>query len=289
MNIDTNKLMSNAILKRYESLQQGIEGGQPDSLDGLFQYVKAAIDGHPEFITKLKREDFDRVLAGFIDRKLFTYKDIGIRDISSLYRETGTKNPSIILMSERVGHYWMLKKMAADFDITYACDGEKPGTLTMEYFSEELKAAGVDFESEIPTILTITGYTPTSFAANTRRMELFKKYTGAKEVQTLSLVDLSLFSDKVVSDSRVKAIRFHKTSGGKPQLIKMHRDDTVKKLEEVHKWWKNLGDQKDRLISKEKVNEKWEYTIWKVDADALPWEDIEQKYQSVMEKLISGE
>lgn len=156
----------------------------------------------------------------------------------------------------------------------------------MEYFSKELKAACVDFEKS-PTVLTITAYTPWSFTEDSNRIELFKEYTGAKDVKTHNLVDLSLFDDKTVSLSRVPLIRFHKDSNGKPQLIRMHKDDSQKKLENVYKWWKTLGDQKDRLISKERVNGRWEYTIWKVEADALPWEDIKEHYHSVVNRMIS--
>ncbi len=43
--------------------------------------------------------------------------------------------------------------------------------------------------------------------------------------------------------------------------------------------------QKERLISKEKVDGRWEYTIWKVEADALPWKTIEDGWLAVMERV----
>ena len=62
--------------------------------------------------------------------------------------------------------------MAAPYGITFACDNEKPANLTMEYFTEELRSAGVDFKKETPCLLTMAGYSPDRFTANKNRMEI---------------------------------------------------------------------------------------------------------------------
>ena len=63
-----------------------------------------------------------------------------------------------------------------------------------------------------PSILPLCVIRPLSGSgARGIMMEIFKEYTGAKELKTHNLVALSLFDDKVVSLSRAKLISFYKT------------------------------------------------------------------------------
>jgi hypothetical protein len=315
------KLITNIIWQKYKWIRSGIEEKHTGSVKTLWYSIEAAIDHHNVVTDDISANIYGDALGALIARGLFTYRDIGFVDVTQQYRQIGEIRPGIILISEKVGHYFRLKEMAKPYGITFACTKGQPSHLMMEYFAEELKEAGIDFQSDKIFVFTIADWDAAGESIKNNIIQFLKKETGAQHLTTHNLIDLSRFNDEVISFARTKAIRFYKDANGDIHPIGYNKaDDTKKtgksktreeptikldpetlellipeyndakdieetadsKLTRIYNWWNNLGDQKERLITKDYIGGRWEYTIWKVSADALPWYEVEEHFRGVI-------
>jgi hypothetical protein len=319
--LNMSKLMTNIIWQKYRWIKKGIEEKHTGSVRTLWYSVEAAIDHHGAVIDDISANVYGDALGALVARGLFTYRDIGFIDVRQQYRKIGEKHPGIILISEKAGHYFRVRGMAKPYGITFACTKGQPSHLMMEYFTEELKEAGIDFANDKVFVFTISDWDSAGESIKNNMLKFLKEKTGAQHLETHNLIDLSRFDDEVVSFARTKAIRFYKDASGDIHPIGYNKDEDAKKtgksktLEEpkqkldpetlellipeyndskdiagtgdskltrIYNWWNGLGDQKERLITKDYIGGRWEYTIWKVSADALPWYEVEEHFSGVI-------
>jgi len=320
--LNISKLMTNIIWQKYKWIKKGIDEKHTGSIRTLWYTVEAAIDHHGAVTGNISSDVYGSSLGELIAHNLFTYKDIGFIDVRQQYRGIGKKKPAVLLMSEKAGHYFRVKGMARPYGITFACTKGQPSHLMMEYFVNELKAAKIDFENDEVFIFTISDYDAAGESIKNNMIKFLKEKAGIKKLKTHNLIELKRFDDEVVSFARTKAIRFYKDENGIPWPIdygksnkeetepnnkgliidpetlehllsdkdqkkaKNKKDKTSAKFTRIYNWWNSLGDQKERLISKDYVGGRWEYTIWKVSADALPWYEVEEHYHKVIDGVV---
>jgi hypothetical protein len=209
-----------------------------------------------------------------------------------------------------------MKRMAKPYGITIACTKGQPSHLMMEYFVEELTDAGVDFKNETVFVFTISDWDSAGESIKNNMLKFLKEQAGIENLVTHNLMDLKRISDAMVNFGRTEAMRFYKDANGNPCPLNEYKEEKPTKLKmkfdseeleplipepveepgkdgkvsskftRIYNWWNSLGDQKERLISKNYRNGRWEYTIWKVSADAIDWDEVENHYHEVVQGIL---
>lgn len=76
-------------------------------------------------------------------QRLIHYREFGFRDEGQQNRAVGTDNPFIILAAEKLGHLPLIERLGRDYGVSHFAMGGQASVLSMEYFVQELAAAGV--------------------------------------------------------------------------------------------------------------------------------------------------
>ena len=234
--LEISKLMTNIIWQKYKWIKKGIDKEHNGSVRTLWYSVEAAIDHHDAMTDDISADVYGDALGALVARGLFTYRDIGFIDVRQRFRAIGEKKPAILLMSEKAGHFWNIRRMAKPYGITFACTKGQPSHLMMEYFTEELKQAGINFKEDKIFIFTISDYDSAGLSIKNNMIRFIKEQTGADaNIETYNLIELAEFDDEVVSFARTKAIRFYKDANDNLHPIGYNKTNEEEKRNSVNK------------------------------------------------------
>lgn len=165
--------------------------------------------GRELYLLDKMSKSFDKfVLFGF-----FRFKgEFEFQDPREAFRIIGVKRPRYIFFTEKEGLFWLCKEIAKTYGISAVASHGEPGYLTMEYFSDVLKAKGV----KNVEIGALTDYDPWGYNIARGFGEKMKTPIFGFGVNPTFLTSIDLFSDYAlehkkrnlnnVSPSKVKQV-----------------------------------------------------------------------------------
>jgi hypothetical protein len=240
-----------------------IERGPDDVFPGVTEYfddifqLRGFMDfsgflrsgaGREVYLTNKMGISFDQfVINGF-----FRFQDeFAFRDSREFFRVIGKKRPRYILYTEKEGLFWFCRDIALELGITVIASHGEPGYLTMEYFSDALKARGV----KNVEIAALTDYDPWGYNIARNFGEKMRESVFGFGVETEFLTSLDLFTKdsikykkrdltKVSSSKKKQVDDWMKITGGiDGEPYGMHIDnadfDRIRKA--VRKWYKKVS------------------------------------------------
>ncbi len=274
--IDKRHVIKNIIWQLFRWIKKGIEIKTEGNIRSLWYKIKAVLSYHSDVLKPGDVDIFYNVLTEMIeDHKLFKYKDFGFMDVNKPYRGIGKTKPEIILASEKVGHYYFIKRLAEEVGISFICLKGEPAHISLEYFSEELMNSA---KTTLKTIFVISDIDPAGFSIEDNLIRGLER-NGHKIKSVTSLVTLSTFENDEINFIRYPLVSYEKIDGN---LVPVS-PATPGNLTKVLSWYKKeLHD--DRLISIKNIDGRKIYTIWGIESDAASQMEIRDLFLSLVKK-----
>lgn len=188
----------------------------------------------------------------FVLRGFFRFQDeFKFQDSNENFHIVGSRRPRLIFYTEKEGLFWFCKELAKKYGISVMASHGEPGYLTLEYFSDKLRAKRV----KNVEVLALTDYDPWGFnIAESFVEKLREPVYGFKKVNTTHLTSLELFDkDKLdyikrdlrnVSPSKKKQVddwlKITGGIGGEPYGVHIDHADFDRVRDEVDKWYKSV-------------------------------------------------
>jgi len=258
--IDTRHIIKNIIWQLYRWIKKGIESKTEGNIRSLWYEIKAVLSYHSNILNPGDVDIFYNVLTEMIeDHKLFKYKDFGFMDVNEPYRGIGKIRPEIILASEKVGHYYFIKRLAGEIGSSFICLKGEPAHISLEYFSDDLMIAT---ENSKKTVFVISDIDPAGFSIEDNLIQGLKR-NGHEIKSVTSLVTLSTFETDEINYIRYPLVSYEKIAG---ELTPVP-PSTPGHLTKVLFWYKK-EIQDDRLFSVKNIDGRKIYTIWGIESDA---------------------
>lgn len=163
-NVNTGKLLYNLIWQdRNLILEDDLGEVRGNIRSYWYQRVKPLLSRTrvPRFADKYGAM-IDKLVDLVVDQQLMNYRDFGFRDEGQNNRAVGTDNPYIILAAEKLGHLQLIERLGRDYGVSYFAMGGQPSVLSLEYFVQELAAAGVT--DRRLDIFTIVDWDPSGYS-----------------------------------------------------------------------------------------------------------------------------
>lgn len=159
----TRQFIANFIWEYYQLMGRGLRPPIQGNIRTFWYLLKptlakvVTIQGQKQYAIML--DVFQRMA---VRHKLFKFRDFDFTDEGQQFYQLGDRNPQIILVSEKTGHYKRLQALQKEFDFTLIALGGMPSILTTEYFTVGLTQAlraGSRARKGVH-ILSITDYNP---------------------------------------------------------------------------------------------------------------------------------
>jgi hypothetical protein len=141
----------------------------------------------------------DNLVAMVKELDVLRYKDIGFRDDNAANRKVGA-NANIILFSEKLGHQAFLDEVAAKYQVSTIALGGQPSLMSVEYFVDDLRAAGVDLRRSF-YLFSIVDYDTSGWIIQQAFMDDLKFY-GISNVRLVELVNPDQLTPEEIALSR---------------------------------------------------------------------------------------
>lgn len=193
----------------------------------------------------------------FVLRGFFRFQgEFKFQDPREAFRLIGRKRPRYVFFTEKEGLFWLCEEIWEEHGITVIASHGEPGYLTMEYFSDALKAK----EVKNIELACLTDYDPWGYnIAESFREKLIEPIFGFK-VNKTHLTSLDLFTAEAieykkrdlskVSPSKKKQVdEWMKETGGiYGKAFGMHVDNAEVDLIEkaVKKWLKQVSKRRGK-------------------------------------------
>ena len=193
----------------------------------------------------------DNMVALVKELDVMRYKDIGFRDDNAANRKVGA-NANIILFAEKLGHQAFLDEIAAKYQISTIALGGQPSLMSVEYFVDDLRAAGVDLRRSF-YLFSIVDYDTSGWIIQQAFLNDLKFY-GVSNVRLVELVN----PDQLTADE-VQLSRFPIPSG--PDM-KLKNETWLRRIRErnfknqIHLEEKEGGELKLYGLESESVSTK---------------------------------
>lgn len=269
--IDKRQVIKNIIWQMFRWIKKGIEPPSDGNIRSLWYRIKAVLAFHSDILEPGDVDIFYNVLQEMVeDKGLFRYKDFGFMDMNEPYRGIGTKVPEIILASEKIGHYFFIKKLAAEVGTSFICLKGEPAVISIEYFSDDLELACGD---KPKTVFCISDVDPAGYSIE-RNLVSGLQRLGHHIKGVIKLVDPSIFSSEEIAIVRFPVVSFEV----KGDQVTPIPPATMGQVTKGRDWFaKEVKD--DRLIS-EKVSGTGGkvITIWGIESDAADREMIKERF-----------
>lgn len=258
--IDKPLIIKNIIWQIYRWITWGIDQPGEGNIRSLWYKIKAVLAYHSDIFEANDVSTFYSVLTSMIeDDKLFRYKDFGFLDMNEPYRGIGEEKPEIILASEKVGHYYFIKKMAMEIKCSFICLRGEPSHISIEYFSDALKEK---LENKNVKVFSITDLDPAGSSIANNLIGELKKH-GFEIERFEELVNTKTFSDEEFGFFRFPVVRYEKDGDQLTPLPPSNKAQLTKALNWYHD---KINDKK--LMTREKIEGRYVYTIFGVESDA---------------------
>jgi len=166
-----------------------------------------AVDRSPDMLRSLKNEGREIYLTNkmgtifddFVIGGFFRFQgEFQFQDPREAFRIIGAKRPRYIFFTEKEGLFWLCKEIAKKYGITAVASHGEPGYLTMEYFSDALKARGV----KTVEIASLTDYDPWGYNIAKSFEAKMKEPVFGFGTNLTSLTSLKLFTSEAIAHKK---------------------------------------------------------------------------------------
>lgn len=268
--IDRSLVVRNILWQIYRWIGWGIEPKVDGNIRSLWYRVKAVLAYHSDALEASDVDMFYSMLASMVeDDRLFRYKDFGFMDMNEPYRGVGGKRPEVVLASEKLGHYRFIMRLAEEVGASYICLRGEPSHLSMEYFSDDLKAACGRKNIEVYIMSDVD---PAGFSIENNLLKRFE-FNGLKVSKRKTLVDVSIFSDKEIEIFRFPIVRYRRNGNTLEPLPPSTQGQLTKTME----WFFDLINDK-RLFDKMTIDSQETFIIYGIESDAADQLEVRAKF-----------
>ncbi|MDP1624131.1 MAG: LytTR family DNA-binding domain-containing protein [bacterium] len=273
--IDTKRVIKNIIYQMFRWIKKGIEPPSDGNIRSLWYRIKAVLAYHSNILGPGDVDTFYNTLQEMVeDMNLFRYKDFGFMDMNEPYRGIGDKKPEIILASEKIGHFFFIKKLAAEIGVSFICLKGEPAVLSLEYFSDDLMKICGDKEK---TVFCISDVDPSGYSIE-RNLVGGLQRNGHQVGRVVKLVDPSIFTTEEIGIIRYPVVNYEE----KGTAIKPVKPAKMSQVTKSRDWFKQLAD--NRLYSEKDKGDGWKaVTIWGIESDAADRDVIKKRFLEGLE------
>jgi hypothetical protein len=275
--INTKRVIKNLIYQMWRWIQKGIEEPSDGNIRSLWYKIKGVLAQHSNILGSGDIDTFYSTLQEMVeDQELFRYKDFGFMDMNEPYRAIGAKNPEIILASEKLGHYLFIKKLADAQGVSFICLKGEPAVISMEYFSDDLKA---NCGGKPLTVFSISDVDPAGYSIERNLLRgLGKAHQISKVVK---LVDVGAFTTEEIGFVRFPVVSYEK----KGELVKPVAPATMGQVTKGRSWFdEEIKDE--RLLTEKDKGGGWKvFTIHGIESDAADREIIKARFLAGLGRL----
>lgn len=159
------EFMANFIWEYYQLMQRGLRPPVQGNIRTFWYLIKPVLGR----AVPLQGEKQYAVMLGMFQRLvtrygLFKFRDFDFSDQGEQFYQPGDRQPHIVLLSEKTGHYRRLQALQKEFGISIIGLGGMPSILTSEYFADTLRQAIRNVPSNRKGdklhLISITDYNP---------------------------------------------------------------------------------------------------------------------------------
>lgn len=269
--IDKRRVIKNIIWQMFRWIKKGIEPLSDGNIRSLWYRIKAVLAFHSDILEPGDVDIFYNVLQEMVeDKGLFRYKDFGFMDMNEPYRGIGSKAPEIILASEKIGHYFFIKKLASQVGTSFICLKGEPAVISIEYFSNDLELA-CGYKPKI--VFCISDVDPAGYSIEHNLVSGLERL-GHQIQRVIKLVDTSIFSSEEIAIVRFPVVSFEV----KGEQITPIAPATMGQVTKGREWF-NKEIKDERLWSEKPIAGGFKaVTIWGIESDAADRELIQKRF-----------
>lgn len=159
------EFMANFIWEYYQLMQRGLRPPVQGNIRTFWYLIKPVLGR----AIPLQGEKHYAVMLGMFQRLvtrygLFKFRDFDFSDQGEQFYQPGDRQPHIVLLSEKTGHYRRLQALQKEFGVSIIGLGGMPSILTSEYFADTLRQAirnrPSDRKGAKLHLISITDYNP---------------------------------------------------------------------------------------------------------------------------------
>jgi len=266
--IDKRRLAKSIIWQNWRWIKKGIQKKFKGNIRTFWYEVKNALGGDEILDPEDVNLFYDALRELIEDHRLFRYKDFGFMSMKKGEREIGRKRPEIVLVFEKGGQLEDAKLLAGEVGSTFICLGGEPSLLTLEYFSDELKAA--IGEREV-SVFIMTDINPAGESIRNSFLDGMGKQ-GVKIGRTTVLWSLKDIPGATLP-GKVKVVKFERKG---EQIIPI-KPSSVSSVRKALRWYEAMGDPR-LMTEQEYPGGKRVYTIWGIDSDAANKDLVRRRF-----------
>jgi hypothetical protein len=281
--IDKRRLSKNIIWQVWRWIKKGIRKQFDGNIRSFWYEVKNALGGDEILDADDVGMFYDTLREMIEDERLFRYKDFGFMDMNSSFHGIGKQRPEIILAVEKAGLSNMARALALEVGSSYICTRGEPAVLTIEYFTDNLKAA---IGGREVTVFAMTDLNPSGVSIRNSLISGIEAQ-GVKVARMVPMLDTKDFPDDVLPGSKAKVVRYEV----KGSVITPVPPAKMGQVTKALKWFESIGDP--RLKTEvEYPGGKRVVTIWGIDSDTADREMVRKRFLegvgSVPSKIRKG-
>lgn len=266
--IDKRRLAKNIIWQVWRWIKKGIRKQFDGNIRSFWYEVKNALGGDEILEADDVGMFYDTLREMIEDQRLFRYKDFGFMDMNE-YHGIGKHRPEIILGVEKAGLSNFTRALAAEAGSSYICTRGEPSVLTIEYFTDDLRAA---IGAREVTVFVMTDINPSGVSIR-RNLLAGLEAQGVKVASSVTMLFPSDFPDDVLPGSKAKVVRYEV----KGSVITPVPPAKMGQVTKALKWFESIGDP--RLKTEvEYPGGKRIVTIWGIDSDTADREMVRKRF-----------
>jgi hypothetical protein len=268
--IDKRRVIKNVIYQLYRWIKSGVVETKEGNIRSLWYQIKSVLAYHSNIFDANDVDVFYDALQEMVEGyKLFRYKDFGFMDMNEPYRGIGESKPEVILASEKIGHFFFIKRLALKVGASFICLKGEPATISLEYFSDALHD---EVKGRALMICCVSDVDPAGYSIESNLVKGLKE-RGCKIDRVVKLVGPDLFADDEVEILKYPVVKFNQVSNEIEPIAPANMSQVTK----ARSWYKKeLGDT--RFMSERKIDGKKQVTIWGVESDAADRTLIEKRF-----------
>lgn len=267
--IDKRRLAKNIIWQTWRWIKKGIRKPFDGNIRSFWYEVKNALGGDDILDADDVGMFYDTLREMIEEWRFFRYKDFGFMDMNSPFHGVGKQRPEIILGVEKAGLANMARALALEAGASHICTRGEPAVLTIEYFTDNLKAAIGDKEV---TIFVMTDMNPSGVSIRNSLITGIEAQ-GVRVGRVVVLLETKDFADDVLPGSKARVVRYEQKGSVITPVPPARMGQVTKAL----KWFESLGDPRLKTET-EYPGGKRIVTIWGIDSDTAEREMVRKRF-----------
>jgi len=267
--VDKRRLAKNIIWQTWRWIKKGLRGPFDGNIRSFWYEVKNALGGDDLLNSDDVDMFYDTLREMIEDQRLFRYKDFGFMDMNDPFHGVGKQRPEIILCVEKAGLANMARSLASEVGASHICTRGEPAVLTIEYFTDNLKAA---IGGKEVTVLVMVDLNPSGVSIQNSFVSGLETQ-GVKVARVVVLLETKDFPDDVLPGSKAKVVRYEQ----KGSVITPVPPSKMGQVTKALKWFESVGDPRLKTEA-EYPGGKRIVTIWGIDSDTIDREFVRKRF-----------